>query len=159
MLDHTKKEVLMNKNHKISLARLMDEFHLTAVYLPSEAEKIMISSPELDRPGLAFAGFFDIFDPDRLQVIGRAEHKYLSNLSPEERGRVIDTFLAHSPRAVIITSGLEVYPELVSTAEKYGVPFLLTPERTSYAMANMISWLNVQLAPRVTRHDLIFAMA
>lgn len=142
----------MNKSHSIALSKLIDEFKLETVYLPSEAGKIMVKSPELDRPGLALAGFYDIFDSDRIQVIGRAEHKYLSNLSPEERAAKIEDFESHSPRAVIITSGLEVYPEFLKASEKHGVPLITTQDRTSYIMANMISWLNVQLAPRITRH-------
>ena len=142
----------MNKSHSISLAKLVNEFHINTVYLPSETGKIMINTPEIDRPGLALAGFYDIFDSDRLQVIGRAEHKYLTNLSKEERCFKIEDFFSHSPRAVIITSELEVFPEFISAAEKHKVPLLSTPDRTSYIMANMISWLNVQLAPRVTRH-------
>ena len=142
----------MNKSHSIALSKLIDEFKLETVYLPSEAGKIMVKSPELDRPGLARAGFYDIFDSDRIQVIGRAEHKYLSNLSPEERAAKIEDFESHSPRAVIITSGLEVYPEFLKASEKHGVPLITTQDRTSYIMANMISWLNVQLAPRITRH-------
>ena len=142
----------MNKSHSIALSKLIEEFKLEAVYLPSEAGKIMIRSPELDRPGLALAGFYDIFDCDRIQVIGRAEHKYLSNLSPEERAAKIEDFESHLPRAVIITSGLEVYPEFLKASEKYGVPLIMSQDRTSYIMANMISWLNVQLAPRITRH-------
>ena len=142
----------MNKSHSISLAKLADEFHINTVYLPSEAGKIMINTPEIDRPGLALAGFYDIFDSDRVQVIGRAEHKYLTNLSKEERSSKIEGFFSHNPRAVIITSELEVFPEFISAAEKHKVPLLSTTDRTSYIMANMISWLNVQLAPRVTRH-------
>ena len=75
----------MNKSYRVALAKLVGEFHINTVYLPSEAEKIMVKTPELDRPGLALAGFYEIFDNDRIQVIGRAEHKYLSNLSAEER--------------------------------------------------------------------------
>ena len=142
----------MNKSYSIALAKLVGEFHINTVYLPSEAEKIMVKTPELDRPGLALAGFYEIFDNDRIQVIGRAEHKYLSNLSSEERKAKTEDFFSHQPRAVIVTSELEVFEEFVSAAEKYEVPLLSTADRTSYIMANMISWLNVQLAPRVTRH-------
>lgn len=142
----------MNKSYSIALAKLVGEFHINTVYLPSEAEKIMVKTPELDRPGLALAGFYEIFDNDRIQVIGRAEHKYLSNLSAEERKAKTEDFFSHQPRAVIVTSELEVFEEFVSAAEKYEVPLLSTADRTSYIMANMISWLNVQLAPRVTRH-------
>lgn len=142
----------MASNYSISLARLMEEFNLESVYLPMPAEKIMITTPELDRPGLALAGFYDIFAPDRIQVIGKAEHKYLSNLPEFERKFKLSTFASKKPNAIFVTSSLPIFPELISAAEKYGVPLLATSARTSHAMAGMLSWLNTQLAPRVTRH-------
>ena len=145
----------MNKSHSIALAKIIKEFNLETVYLPSEAEKIMVKTPELDRPGLALSGFYEHFDSDRMQIIGRAEHTYLGHLSNCEREATLDTFLSKNPIAVIITSGLEVFPEFISAAEKYHVSIITTRERTSYIMANLISWLNVQLAPRITRHGVL----
>ena len=142
----------MNRNHSISLAKLIGEFNLETVYLPSEAEKIMVATPELARPGLAFSGFYELFDSDRIQIIGRAEHAYLSNLTEDKRREVCDTFMSKKPCAVILTSELEVFPEFVECAEKYEVPLLVTKARTSHAMAGMITWLNTQLAPRTTKH-------
>lgn len=142
----------MNKKYSIPLSKLIDEFNLSSVYLPSAAEKIMVKSPELDRPGLLLTGFYDLFDCDRIQVIGKAEHAYLSNLPEKERREKYELFASKKPCAVIITSELEVYPEFVECAEKYGVPLLTTAVRTSHAMAGMITWLNTQLAPRTTRH-------
>jgi len=142
----------MASKYSISLAKLMEEFNLESVYLPMPADKIMISAPELDRPGLALAGFYDIFAPDRIQVIGKAEHRFLSNLPEFERKFKLSTFASKKPNAILVTSSLEVFPELVSAAEKYGVPLLTTSLRTSHSMAIMLSWLNTQLAPRVTRH-------
>ena len=60
--------------------------------------------------------------------------------------------MSQKPCAVIVTSELEIYPEFLECAEKYSVPLLTTPVRTSHAMAGMITWLNTQLAPRTTRH-------
>ena len=146
------KEVLMNKQHNIPLAKLISEFNLNIVYLPTEAEKILVNSPELSRPGLVLAGFYDQFDKDRIQVIGRAEHAYLTNLSEKERREHYDLFISKKPCAIIFTSELEIYPEFVEIAEKYEVPLLTTSFRTSHAMAGMITWLNTQLAPRATKH-------
>ena len=142
----------MNRNHSIPLAKLIGEFNLETVYLPSEAEKIMVATPELARPGLAFSGFYELFDSDRIQIIGRAEHAYLSTLSEDKRKEVYDTFMSKKPCAVILTSELEVFPEFAECAEKYEVPLLVTKARTSHAMAGMITWLNTQLAPRTTKH-------
>ena len=142
----------MNRNHSISLAKLIDEFNLTAVYLPSEADKIMVSTPEISRPGLAFTGFYDLFDKDRIQVIGKAEHAYLDSLSEEKRNETCELFISKKPCAIIITSELVVYPECIEYAERYGVPLLSTKVRTSHMTAGMVTWLNTQLAPRTTKH-------
>ena len=142
----------MPTKYSISLKKIIDEFHLGELHLPDAAEKIMITTPELDRPGLALSGFYDIFNPDRIQVIGKAEHTYLEQLSEDERRERIDNFLMRKPQAVIITSDLVPFPEAKPLCEKYGVAILSTNVRTSHIMANMITWLNVQLAPRVTRH-------
>ena len=142
----------MPTKYSISLQKLIDEFHLEAHYLPEAADKIMISTPELDRPGLALSGFYDVFNPDRIQVIGKAEHTYLSQLSEAERIEKISNFIMRKPEVVIVTTGLEPFPEVKALSEKYGTAVLKTQARTSHMMANMITWLNVQLAPRVTRH-------
>ena len=142
----------MPTKYSISLQKIIDEFRLEAYYLPEAADKIMISTPELDRPGLALSGFYDVFNPDRIQVIGKAEHTYLSQLSEDERVKKIGDFLMRKPAAVIVTSELEPFPEMKDLAEKYGIAVLKTSTRTSHLTANMITWLNVQLAPRVTRH-------
>ena len=142
----------MPAKYSISLKKIIDEFRLGELYLPEKAEKIMISSPDLDRPGLALSGFYDIFNTDRLQIVGKAEHTYLGNLSEDERREKLEKFYSHKPKAVIVTSELQIFPEATTLAEKYGVPLLTTTLRTSHIMANMITWLNVQLAPRVTRH-------
>ncbi len=142
----------MDKKYTIPLSRLISEFNLSPVYLPSAAEKILVKSPELSRPGLLLAGFYDQFDCDRIQVIGRAEHAYLSKLPENERKACYEIFVSKKPCAVIITSDLEVYPEFAECAEKYGIPLLTTHARTSHAMAGMITWLNTQLAPRTTKH-------
>lgn len=142
----------MDKKYSIPLSKLISEFNLSPVYLPEAAEKIVVKSPELSRPGLLLAGFYDQFDPDRIQVIGRAEHAYLDKLPNEDARTSYEKFVAKKPCAIIITSELEVYPEFVEFAEKYEVPLLTTAARTSHAMAGMITWLNTQLAPRATKH-------
>ena len=84
----------MDKKYSIPLSKLINEFNLSPVYLPEAAEKIVVKSPELSRPGLLLAGFYDQFDPDRIQVIGRAEHAYLDKLPNEEARTRYEEFVA-----------------------------------------------------------------
>ncbi len=145
----------MNELYSIPLKKLIDEFGLTTVYLPSPAESIMITSNEVDRPGLALAGFFEIFESSRIQMIGMAEHKYLEQQMPEVRRQKIASFVSARPSAVIVTTELPVFDDLVEEAKRYGVPLFTSKEKTTNIMAAMIASLNVYLAPRITRHGVL----
>ena len=145
----------MQSNYTIPLSKLMQEFQLESIVMPRPAEEILINSPEVDRPGLALTGFTEIFDPFRIQIIGRAEHQYLSELSPEKRASRLEKFFEKQPIAVIVTSGLEIYGEMKSLAKQLEIPLLRTIERTSAFMAALIASLNTQLAPRITRHGVL----
>ena len=100
-------------------------------------------------------GFYDHFEKDRIQIIGRVEHLFIAQLEPEERTRRLEDFFRAEPVGVIVTTSIEISPEMVSMAERYKVPLLRTSERTSPFMAALIAFLNVQLGPRLTRHGVL----
>ena len=145
----------MESKYSIPLSFLIKEFQLTEIYLPDSADNIQIRSPEISRPGLAFAGFTDLFDSFRIQIIGRTEHRYLFELSDEERRSRLEAFFKLKPIAIVISTRLGVFDEMKEFAEKYGVAILETAERTSSFMAALIASLNTNLAPRVTRHGVL----
>ena len=130
----------------------MDEFQLEEIYLPESAANIKISSTEVDRPGLALTGFVEMFDPMRIQVIGRTETQYLLRLNDQSRKSALEGFLSLKPVAMIVTSGIYVFDETLELAKQYGVPIARTQIRTSEFMASLIANLNTSLAPRITRH-------
>jgi len=145
----------LKSKYSISLNKLIEEFQLESIFLPDNAGEIQVSSPEISRPGLALSGFVEVFEPFRIQIIGKAEHQYLNQLSSTQRSMRLETFLKMSPVAVVLTSGLSSFDELVKFAQLYNVPILRTAERTSPFMASLISSLNTQLAPRITRHGVL----
>ncbi|MGM9683554.1 MAG: HPr(Ser) kinase/phosphatase [Eubacteriales bacterium] len=145
----------MNSKYSIPLSALIKEFGLEEVYLPTNPDEIMISSPEVSRPGLALSGFVEIFEPFRIQIIGKAEHRYLFELSETRRKISLDNFFKMKPVALVVTSKLTVFEEMEKYAKQYGVPLLRTSERTSSFMAALIASLNTNLAPRVTRHGVL----
>lgn len=145
----------MQSNYSIPLSKLMEEFSLESIVMPRPAEEIMIASPEVSRPGLALTGFMEIFEPFRIQIIGRAEHQYLCELSPEKRHTRLEKFFEKQPIAVIMTSELEIDDDMKRLAKQNEIPLLRTIERTSAFMAALIASLNTQLAPRITRHGVL----
>ncbi len=142
----------MAKTFTVPLAGIIKETMLETIYMPAPPEEILVYSSDVNRPGLALSGYFDYFDNDRVQVMGKSEFGFLEDLAPETRALRLDELASHKPPAMVVSRGLEIFPELKASCEKYQVPLLRTADTTSGFMASLIAYLNVQLAPRITRH-------
>ena len=143
----------MNNEHSIKLSTVISDHRLEVIHLPASEREI--TTPEVARPGLPLAGFTDMYQPHRFQIIGREEHSFLDMLDPETRDHNINVFMKADPVCVIFTSELKPQPEFLKYAQKYGIPLLCTQERTSEFMATLISSLRVKLAPKITRHGVM----
>lgn len=137
----------------VGLEKIIEEFKLEEICVPNK--KIKIETAEVNRPGLQIAGFFDYFEVRRLQIFGMVECTYLSGLTPGERYKSIDALFSRKIPAVIITRNQDVFPEVSELAKKHGVNVLRTSMSTSYFMSALIAFLNVELAPRITRHGVL----
>ncbi|MBQ9782893.1 MAG: HPr(Ser) kinase/phosphatase [Clostridia bacterium] len=149
------KEIDMQSKYSIPLRQVIQDFQLEEIVMPEGGADIPVTSPEITRPGLTLSGFVEVFEPFRIQAIGRAEHRYLSNLSATQRSIRLENFFKMKPVAVVVSSGLSVFDEMIKKAAAYGVPLLRTQERTSAFLAALISYLNTNLAPRITRHGVL----
>ena len=145
----------MNSKYKVSLSNIISEFSLETLALETNAEEIMISSAEINRPGLHIAGYFDFFDEKRIQIIGKSEEGFLRCFSPEKASLRIRQLFSRKPAAVIICRGLDFEEEHIAIAKEYGVPLLRSGESTSAFTAALIAFLNLHLAPRITRHGVL----
>lgn len=141
--------------YSITLDKLVDELQFEEIYMPLPAKEINITNREVNRPGLALAGFLTVFERTRIQVIGRAEMQYLYEIGRDLADTRLDAFFAQRPVAVIITTNFEVGDEILSPAKKYGVPILRTKEKTSPTMSTLIASLNTHLANRITQHGVL----
>ena len=145
----------MEENYKVPFSKIIDEFKLETLYLPDLPENLEVCCNRVNRPGLQMVGFYDHYEQERIQIIGKVEHLFIAGLTVEERTRRLEDFFRSVPVGVIVTTSLEISPEMLGLAEKYKVPLLRTAERTSSFMAALISFLNVQLGPRLTRHGVL----
>ena len=141
--------------YTVPLSAVMKETLLEPVYMPSPPEERMIISCDVNRPGLALSGYFDYFDNDRIQIIGKNEHSFLANLPDDLRASHVDELVAANPPAIVVTRQLSIFPELLDSCRRHGVPLLHSKESTSALMAALIAYLNVELAPRITRHGVL----
>lgn len=137
----------------VKLNKIIQEFKLEEVYVPNE--NILIGTTDVNRPGLQIAGFFDYFDPRRIQVLGMVENTYLAGMTSEERYKSIDNFFSRKIPVAIVTREMEIFPEIMEIAKKYEINILRTALGTSSFMSALIAFLNVELAPRITRHGVL----
>ena len=141
--------------HGVKLSELVEDYHLEILRKGAEYEKRLISVEDVNRPGLQLIGFFDYFDPERIQVFGKVEATYLQDFSHEDRLKSFEGLLEKDIPALIITRGMEPFPECMEMAAKYDRTILRSKERTTTFMGTLISGLRNRLAPRITRHGVL----
>ena len=142
-------------NKSVELIKIVKEFNLEKIYAPENVDKIMITRSEINRPGLQLTGFFEYFTPERIQIFGRVESIYLSQLSCEERYKKLNDYLEKRPVCLVIARSIEPPPEMVELAKKYEVPFYSTGMSTTNFVSALIASLNIHLAPTITRHGVL----
>ncbi len=141
----------MKQSYSVTLKQIIKECNLETIFTPKDVSEIHIHTTDILRPGLAFNGYFEFFDPDRLQIIGTSEKSYLYSLPQDMREKRLRDYVSYAPVAVIIARNLDI-PELEALCREYEVPLLRSQSGTSELMASVIAFLNVELAPRITRH-------
>ncbi len=139
----------------VPLQKIIKDFNLEVLYVPEDASTIAISSPEVNRPGLQLSGFFDYFDSQRVQILGKSEFAFLHQFDDTEITNRIDNYFSTCPPAVVITRNIEAPDCMMDAAKAHKVSLLRTADGTSAFMAGLIAELNVELAPRVTRHGVL----
>ena len=145
----------MLDNYCIPLKTLVEQFHLEVAYAATDYELIRLTVADVARPGLPLSGYMDHFEPMRLQVMGNVESSYLMKLSEQNRRKVLDKIFSYKFPALLIARNIEPTPECMEMAEKHNVTLLRTREVTSNIVSSIISYLNAQMAPRITRHGVL----
>ena len=137
--------------YSVKLGEIIEEFQLEVLCAAPDYENVPLRTVDVNRPGLPLSGFFEHFDTKRLLLVGLTEATYVSGLSPEQRLESFDRLLSYPVPALIITRGLEAFPECLEMARKHGRTILRTQAQTSAFMSALIGSLYNRLAPRITR--------
>lgn len=139
----------------VTLEKLASESNLAVAYTPKELKEIKVFTAEVYRPGIMLAGYYQYFDSTRIQILGLTEISYLEELDEQLRHTHLEKLFSFVPPAVIISRGIQPMPEMMEYAQRYAVPLLLSSETTSTLMSTLITTLNTELAPRITRHGVL----
>ena len=139
----------------VKLTKLVEKMNLKNLTPEIDLEEKEISVPDINRPALQLTGYFDHFDSVRVQIIGYVEYTYLQTLTEERKKEVYRELLSYGVPCLIFTT--EIYPdeELLKQANETNTPVFATEKKTSPFQAELIRWLNVELAPCVSIHGVL----
>ena len=143
----------MRSKYSVKLKTIVQEHNLHPIHLSKDYEQAVLTTADVNRPAMQLTGFYNYFDPRRLQIIGRVESTYLNTLSREERRKAYERFMAYDIAALVVCHGVTPSPECVEMAERYDRNLFVTDEDTSDFQANVIAALHNYLAPRLLMGD------
>ena len=142
----------MIDTYSVPLKELVNEFKLEVAYASTDFDSIRITVEDVTRPGLQLAGYFDHYEPIRLQVLGNVEMSYLEKLTKGERAAIFDRLFSYKFPALLIARNIPPHAECLQMAKKHNITVLLSKEPTSTIVSAIIAYLKSALAPRITRH-------
>lgn len=141
--------------YTVALKKLIEFMEIENCTPEINIEEVQIAQTDVNRPALQLAGFFDYFDSNRIQVIGQVEYTYMQKLGQEHAIEMIRKILECKVPCIVFCRNLEVGEELLQVAKEYGIPILRTDKTTSAFVAEVIRWLKVELAPRISIHGVL----
>lgn len=139
----------------ISLTKVIEKWKWENLTPEIDISKIKITQPDINRPALQLAGYFEHFEATRLQVVGFVEYSYMNGLEEEKQIEIYEKLLNNPIPGIVFCRELHPNELFRETAIKYGVPLLMSNKATSACMAEIIRWLNVQLAPCISIHGVL----
>jgi len=141
-------------DYEVSLSKIIEKMNLENCTPELDISDMVVTQTDVNRPALQLTGFFEFFDSDRIQVIGKVEALYMEKAGDEGPEMMKRLFEYHVP-CVVYCRSIEIPQKVVDYAMEYKVPLLRSAKSTSSFMAEIIRWLHVELAPRITIHGVL----
>ena len=139
----------------VSITALIKKMNLRLLNNQINTDKIKLIHPDINRPALQLSGFYDHFDNERVQIIGHVEYAYISQMDSQLRVEMYEKLLSSKIPCIVYSSSMEPDETFLEIATGYGVPVMVSEKATSVLMAEIIRWLNVELAPTISIHGVL----
>ena len=146
---------ILIETYSVPLTTVVREFNLEVACAATDYENIQLTVPDVARPGLQLAGYYDHFEPMRLQILGNAEISYLNKMTSAQRTAIYDRLFAYKFPALVLSRNGVPTPECLEMARKHNVTLLRSQNATGSLISSVTSYLNSALAPRITRHGVL----
>lgn len=139
----------------VNLVTIIEKMKLENLTPEIDVKSIRVTQPDINRPALQMAGYFEHFDATRLQVIGFVEYTYMEGLDDDRKREIYGKLMSYAVPAVVFCRELQPDPIFMEIAREQRIPVLSTKKSTSSFMAEIIRWLNVKLAPCISVHGVL----
>lgn len=139
----------------VSLKKIIDKMELQNLTPELDISKVKITQPDINRPALQMAGYFEHFEATRLQIIGFVEYTYMEGLPEARKKEIYNKLLSREIPAIVFCRELQPDPLFLQAALEHKVSLLITKKATSAFTAELIRWLNVELAPCISVHGVL----
>ena len=145
----------MIDTYSVPLRDVVKDLKLQVVQAATDMDAVRLTVADLSRPGLQLAGYFDHFEPMRLQIMGNVEISYLAKLTSVERAITFDRLFSYKIPALLLARDASPYPECLEMARKHNITILSSKETTSNIVSALIVYLSSAMSPRITRHGVL----
>ena len=137
----------------VTVEKLIKDFNLEII---QEGEaNIPIDVQDINRPGLQLAGFYNYFAPERIQVVGKAEWSFISDMAPDLRKKRINKFFSFDISCLVITRDLEVPDDILAAAIKNKTWLVRTDMITTKFISKLTLYLSDMMAPETRLHGVL----
>ena len=145
----------MASKYSVPLRTIVKENGLEPLHTSSDYDTRLLTVADVNRPALQLAGFYNYFDPNRLQIIGRVESTYLELKTEAERRSCFEELMRYDISALVICHGASVFPSAWRSRRNTTATCSLRRWTPRNFMADVISSLHTHLAPRTTMHGVL----
>ena len=139
----------------VTISALIKKMNLELLTKEINTDKIKLYHPDVNRPALQLAGYYEHFDRERVQLIGVVEYTYMQRMTEQQRLENYEKLLSSEIPCIIFSTNNSPGETFLKIASKYKVPVMLSEKKTSPLMAEIIRWLNVELAPTISIHGVL----
>ena len=140
---------------KVELKKVVEKMNLKNLTPDVDLTDKMIGIPDINRPALQLTGYFEHFDSDRVQLIGYVEYTFLEKMDAEHKKEIYGELLSYPIPCIVFSRNMKPGQLLLEMAEEANIPVFNTEKKTSEFTAEIIRWLNVQLAPCISIHGVL----
>ncbi len=140
---------------RVELKKIIEKMNLKNLTPDVDVAGKTIEIADINRPALQLTGYFEHFDSDRVQLIGYVEYTFLETMDEKRKEEIYRELLSYQIPCIVFSRNMKPEQMLLEMAEEADIPVFSTEKKTSEFTAEIIRWLNVQLAPCISIHGVL----